>query len=249
VGDADVGQQRHVRDLRAGTEHGWGVAVTCGAGINCVGVAPDGRRARFPALGTITGDWGGGHDVGLAAVSAAARSEDGRGPKTTLERVVPEHFGVATPQALAEEMHLGRIPMRRVLELAPIVLAEAGVDGTGDPVATEIVDRLAAEVVAFARVALARLELTEAPAEVLLGGGILRAANGRLQTAIADGLRAVGPELVARVVTGPPIVGAALLGLDDLGAPAEAHARLRRELVQAIQTDEELATTGSTSHG
>ena len=46
--------------LRAGTERGWGVAVVCGAGINCVGVSPDGRHARFPALGTITGDWGGG---------------------------------------------------------------------------------------------------------------------------------------------------------------------------------------------
>ena len=72
--------------LRAGTERGWGVAVMCGAGINCVGVAPDGRHARFPALGAITGDWGGGYDVGLAAVSAAARSEDGRGPRTSLEQ-------------------------------------------------------------------------------------------------------------------------------------------------------------------
>ena len=54
--------------LRAGTERGWGVAITCGAGINCVGVAPDGRHARFPALGSITGDWGGGYDVGLAAL-------------------------------------------------------------------------------------------------------------------------------------------------------------------------------------
>src|SRR5262249_37329579 len=29
----------------------WGVAVTCGAGINCVGVAPDGRKTGFLALG------------------------------------------------------------------------------------------------------------------------------------------------------------------------------------------------------
>src|SRR5262249_42961246 len=55
--------------LRAGTERGWGVAVVCGAGINCVGVAPDGRHARFPSLGAITGDWGGGGDVGLAALT------------------------------------------------------------------------------------------------------------------------------------------------------------------------------------
>src|SRR5205814_330338 len=78
--------------LRAGTEHGWGVAIVCGAGINCVGVAPDGRQAGFPALGWTTGDWGGGYDVGLAAVVAAARSEDGRGAETTLERAVPGHF-------------------------------------------------------------------------------------------------------------------------------------------------------------
>ncbi len=78
--------------LRAGTERGWGVAVTCGAGINCVGVAPDGRTARFPALGELTGDWGGGRDVGFAALAAAARSEDGRGPKTQPRAPRPRAF-------------------------------------------------------------------------------------------------------------------------------------------------------------
>jgi N-acetylglucosamine kinase-like BadF-type ATPase len=215
--------------LRAGTERGWGVAVVCGAGINCVGVAPDGRHARFPSLGAITGDWGGGGDVGLAALSAAARSEDGRGPKTTLEQLVPAHFGLSSPLELAEAIHLGRIDARRVLELAPVVLAEAD----GDPAAGEIVDRLAEEIVAFARVAATRLELAGTPLEVVLGGGLMRAANGRLQSAIADGLRAVGPQVAARVVSAPPIVGAALLGLDDLGADEAAHARLRRELREA----------------
>ena len=42
--------------LRSGTGAPAGVAVVCGAGINCVGIAPDGRAARFPALGAITGD-------------------------------------------------------------------------------------------------------------------------------------------------------------------------------------------------
>jgi N-acetylglucosamine kinase-like BadF-type ATPase len=215
--------------LRAGTERGWGVAVVCGAGINCVGVSPDGRHARFLSLGAITGDWGGGGDVGLAALSAAARSEDGRGPKTSLERLVPAHFGLSTPLELAEAIHLGHIEARRVLELAPIVLAEAD----GDATAGQIVDRVAGEIVAFARAAATRLQLTGAPLEVVLGGGLMQAGNGRLQGAISEGLRAVGPEVVARVVRSPPIVGAALLGLDDLGADAQAQARLRRELEEA----------------
>ena len=46
--------------LRAGAGAPRGVAVVCGAGINCVGMRPDGRTARFPALGRVSGDWGGG---------------------------------------------------------------------------------------------------------------------------------------------------------------------------------------------
>src|SRR5204862_4405650 len=140
--------------LRAGTDRGWGVAIVCGAGINCLGIGPDGRQARFPALGPITGDWGGGQDVGLAAVYAAARSEDGRGPRTALEHAVPGHFGVATPLELAEAVHTGTISERRVQELPPVVFAEAA----DDPVARSIVEHLADEVDALARVALERLE-------------------------------------------------------------------------------------------
>jgi N-acetylglucosamine kinase-like BadF-type ATPase len=217
--------------LRAGTERGWGVAVVCGAGINCVGVAPDGRHARFPSLGAITGDWGGGYDVGLEAVSAAARSEDGRGPKTTLEREVPAHFGLATPIELAEAIHVGRIAQRRVIELAPMVLAEARTDA----VAREIVDRLIAEVVAMARVALTRLGLEHEPVEVLLGGGLLQTASDGLLADIERSLAATGPTITVRSTRSPAIVGAALLGLDELRAKRDAQERLRDELGGAVE--------------
>jgi N-acetylglucosamine kinase-like BadF-type ATPase len=218
--------------LRAGTERGWGVAITCGAGINCVGVAPDGRHARFPALGSITGDWGGGYDVGLTAVSAAARSEDGRGPRTTLERSVPAFFGVETPLELAEAIHRGRIEQRRVIELAPLVLAEAA----DDAVAAEIVEKLAEEIVTLARVALTRLGLEREPVEVLLGGGLFRTGDHRLLSAVESGLRELAPDVIVRSTGVPSIVGAALLGLDALEAPllADAHARAREELSRAV---------------
>jgi N-acetylglucosamine kinase-like BadF-type ATPase len=209
--------------LRAGTERGWGVAITCGAGINCVGVSPDGRHARFPALGEITGDWGGGYDLGLAAAFAAARSEDGRGPRTSLEHAVPTHFGLEAPSELAAAIHFGQIAQRRVIELAPVVLAEAA----DDAVAAEIVLRLAAEVVALARVALKRLGLINEPAEVLLGGGVLQDADGDLLAAIDRGLREYAPNVTVRPTASAAIVGAALLGLDELDAGPEAQRRLR----------------------
>ena len=217
--------------LRAGTEKGWGVAVVCGAGINCIGVAPDGRQARFPALGEITGDWGGGYDVGMAAVSAAARSEDGRGPRTRLEHSVPAHFGLETPTDLAHAFHVDEIERRRVLELAPLVFAEAD----HDEVAAGIVDRLAEEIVALARAALTRLDLTQEPVEVVLGGGLLKSAHGRILDAIASGLAEVGPGVKVHPTASAPVVGAALLGLDELGAGAEEQERARAELTAAIE--------------
>jgi N-acetylglucosamine kinase-like BadF-type ATPase len=217
--------------LRAGTERGWGVAITCGAGINCVGVGPDGRHVRFLSLGAITGDWGGGYDVGLAAQFAAARSEDGRGAKTTLERSVPAHFGFERPSELAEAIHRGAVPHRRLIELAPLVFAEAGRDGE----AAAIVDHLAAEVVAMARAALTRLDLLGQPAEVLLGGGLLRSGDARLIGSIEAGLREVSPRLSVHATSSPAIVGAALLGLDELAAAPAAQERLRRELGRAVE--------------
>ena len=225
--------------LRAGTERGWGVAVVCGAGINCVGVAPDGRQLRFPALGAITGDWGGGYDVGAAALFAAARAEDGRGAHTSLEHAVPRHFGLDSPRRLAEELHTGRISHRRLIELAPVVFAEAADDAE----AAAIVERLASEVVALARVALTRLGLDRRPVEVVLGGGLLRAGDERLQATIVAGLADVGDDIVVHTTDAPPVVGAALLGLDWLDAEDAAKERARRELTAAADADDDLEPT------
>lgn len=219
--------------LRAGTERGWGVAVTCGAGMNCVGVAPDGRQARFPSLGAVSGDlMDGAGEVGLAAVTAAARSQDGRGPKTELERLVPAHFGVLDTIALARAIHAGDIPSRRLGELSPLVFAAA----ESDQVAGELVDRQAAEVVAFVRAALTRLALTDEEVEIVLGGSVLQSGNPRLLGAVEAGLSDVGPRLRVRVANSRPIVGAVLLGLDRLEADAEAYDRARAELDRATES-------------
>ena len=215
--------------LRAGTEDGWGVAVVCGAGINCVGVAPDGRQVRFPALGAITGDWGGGFDVGLTAVSKAARSFDGRGRKTTLEHAVPAHFGFETPYELAEAIHRKEIAERRVLELSPVVFAEA----EHDEVAAEIVDRLADEVVALAWTALSQLGLETRPGRGSARRRAPQGENSRVVERIRDGLRERSPVASVRVTGTPPIVGAALLALDSARRGREAQARVRAEVIAA----------------
>lgn len=210
--------------LRAGVAEPRGVAVVCGAGINCVGMRPDGRVARFPALGRVSGDWGGGWGLAEEAVWHAARAEDGRGGSTELVRTLPAHFGLPSMYALIEAVHLGHLEDARRHELTPVLFATAQ---AGDPVARAIVDRLAEEVVTMATVALTRLELLDEETPVLLGGGVLAARHPQLDDRVRELLTARAPKAVPRVVTARPVLGSALLGLDHVGAAEEVHARVR----------------------
>ena len=93
--------------------------------------------------------------------------------------------------------------------------------------AISIVLRQADEIVALAVSALRRLDLLDAPVDVILGGGVLTAGHTLLLEAIDSALTGLAPKAVARVVTAPPVVGAALLGLDRIGAAPDAQTRLR----------------------
>ncbi|MER8038031.1 N-acetylglucosamine kinase [Streptomyces hydrogenans] len=210
--------------LRAGLDEPRGVAVVCGAGVNCVGMTPDGRTARFPAIGKISGDWGGGGGLSDEAMWFAARAEDGRGEPTELVRALPAHFGLDTMYALIEAVHLGRIPHARRHELTPVLFRVAA---EGDRVALSLVHRMAEEVVALSTVALRRLGLLDEEAPVVLGGSVLAARHPQLETRIRELLAERAPKAVVRFVTAPPVLGAGLLALDEAGAGAEAAERLR----------------------
>jgi len=216
--------------LRTGTDRGWGVAVVCGGGINAVAISPDGQIARWPSLGAITGDWGGGHDVGIAALGGACRSWDGRGPITTLEQAVPAHFGMRTPLEVVRAFHFKEISLEEIAQLSPVVYEQSAVD----QVSRGILARVAVEVADFARAGLERVDLIDAGADVVIGGGLMRAAPDWMLDRIRELVAAVSPS--ARVVLAHegPIVGAAILGLDEIGAGAEAIARARVELQRAI---------------
>jgi N-acetylglucosamine kinase-like BadF-type ATPase len=213
--------------LRAGTDAPDAVAVVCGAGINCVGVSADGRHARFASLGRISGDWGGGGELGVEALWWAARAVDGRGPETVLSTLVPAFFGLPSVPAVYEAIHFGRFDERRLIQLAPTVLAASR---EGDAVARDIVSRLATEVVAMARAALSRLDMLETSAAVVLGGGVLAARDPVLLGEIDEQLATAAPRTRSVVTEVPPVVGAALLGLDRCGASAEAKQELRDQL-------------------
>ena len=211
--------------LRAGTDRTWGVGVVCGYGTNCSGVSPEGRITRFPSVGPISGDWGGGAEVGGAGLWYAIRAEDGRGEKTTLTRLVPEHFGLRRPKQVLEALYLGRIDEARTRRArarrvprrdrgrsdrsehrGPAGRRGRGPGGDGDQAAPH--DR-------------------SSTSTWCSGAGSSATRTTTSSTRIDEGVQAVAPAARTHVLTAPPVLGAALMGLDHLGAGPAAQRRLR----------------------
>jgi N-acetylglucosamine kinase-like BadF-type ATPase len=100
----------------------------------------------------------------------------------------------------------------------------------GDAVARSIVDRLADELVAMGAALIRRLHLARLDPDVILGGGVFRTEDRAFFDRLGGGIKAVAPAARLLRLAAPPVVGAALLGLDRLaGHAVDAHAagRLR----------------------
>ena len=132
-------------------------------------------------------------------------------------------------------MYRGRVPWDRHREIAPLVFEAAA---EGDHVAREIIDRQADEIVAWATAAIRRVRLGRLDPDVVLAGGVFRTEDAAFFARIEAGVRTAAPRARLVRLGLPPVVGAALLGLDrqNGGAtPEDVEARLRAEL-----TDERL---------
>lgn len=218
--------------LRAGATRPWGVALICGQGVNGVAVGPTGRIARFAALGDITGDWGGGTSVGMAGLGAAVRAADGRGPATTLRGRVPEHFGARSIGAVVRGLYTGQIEHAGLSELSPVVFAAAA---AGDAVAAAIVDRLAEELATMAVALLRRTGQTRLDAEMVLAGGVFRAEHSPLVDGLVRRVHVVAPGAQPRRLREPPVLGAALLGLEALNLSRAALERAESDLRRGLR--------------
>jgi N-acetylglucosamine kinase-like BadF-type ATPase len=126
--------------------------------------------------------------------------------------------------SLIEAVHLGGLTEEQCMSMTPLLFEVAE---SGDRVAVDVVRRQADEIVALAVTSIRRLGALEEPIDVILGGGVVTAGHPLLMDEITRLLVASAPLAVPRIVEAPPIVGAALLGLDRVDAADGAQERLR----------------------
>jgi glucosamine kinase len=127
-----------------------GVVIVAGTGSVALGLAADGRAARADGLGFLLGDDGSGFAIGRAAVRAALRARESRGPATALEDAADAFFGGLS--GLSQRIYASA-PVRELAAFAPEVAAVAR---AGDAVATAIWRDAAGRLAATAAAALER---------------------------------------------------------------------------------------------
>jgi len=142
-----------------------------------------------------------------------------------LEREVPVFLGKRSLLAVLEGIQTGELD-DYAAQIAPLVFRCAS---EGDGVAQSILERQADEIVAMVASTARRLHLLRRDVAVVLGGGLIHAGDGSFLWRIEAGIRSAVPAADIRPITVPPVVGAALLGLDRLDAAA-AGERVRRTL-------------------
>ncbi len=202
-----------------------GVLVIAGTGSIAFAVNARGEEAVTGGWGYIMGDEGSGYDVAIQALHAATKAADGRGPATLLETAIPAHFGLENLRALHRKIYSGELDRPRLAEISRVVGDAAN---AGDEPARAILARAAGELaIAAVRV----LELVGALDEALPVapvGGVFKAG-----APILDPFRAALARLAPRVWIQtpefPPVIGAVILALRQIGRPIDEAlvARLR----------------------
>jgi N-acetylglucosamine kinase-like BadF-type ATPase len=207
--------------LRAGTGRPYGVVVIAGTGHVAAGRDPAGRTFRTFGLGPMYGDFGSATDVAEEAVRAVADAWTGRGPATSLSRLLPPLAGCDTPEELLQRLSRELVALP---EAAPLVLRQAE---AGDPACRAIVLQAGAALGDAAAVVARRLDLQHETFEVVLAGGLFAGRNRLLETTLADTLHRVAPRAAPVHLTCQPVVGAALEALELAGSPTTPGVRDR----------------------
>jgi N-acetylglucosamine kinase-like BadF-type ATPase len=137
---------------------------------------------------------------------------------------VAAHFGLPDPEAVLSAVYTGEIGYGRLFELARICVQAAA---AGDATAADAVGILVEEVVAMVTATSRRLGVADDEVEVVLGGGLFEGAYSAFGERVEAGVRGTTPRARFRRLDAPPVLGAALLGLDAVSTDDRAEVRLR----------------------
>ncbi|MCC7118120.1 MAG: hypothetical protein IT310_06305 [Anaerolineales bacterium] len=196
--------------LLAGATRGIGVNVTAGSSNNARGRNGRGKEGRIVGNGAAFGEFGGGLEITWRALQAVNYAWIKRGPATQLTEIFLKATGAKNVMELMEGVSSQKYHLFAHLAIPVIAAAKAG-----DSTATEII-RWAGEELGWLAVAVARqIEMENEAVEIIQAGSIYEA--GEIITAPMQALTLEHcPKAKLIRLDGPPVVGAVILGMEQV---------------------------------
>lgn len=167
----------------------WGIVLIAGTGSLAL-ARPRGALLgaaeacdRCGGWGPILGDEGSGHAIGLAALKAAMRAADGRGPDTLLRAAVLRRFVASGPAELVAKIQSPGVGRREIAAVAREALAAAEAN---DAVATRIVADAATDLAAHVCTLADRGSFAAGGYPLRLAGGLLAGSAAFRQLVVTE---------------------------------------------------------------
>jgi N-acetylglucosamine kinase-like BadF-type ATPase len=207
--------------LRGGTEQAFGAILVAGSGANCAVLAPDGGQFIYHYY--HDSDLQGGSALSRAALNAIFRAETGRPPQTSLRERVLSLFDLPDVDALMRASVEGKTPENQILDIAPLVFEEAQ---KGDEAAIKIISHFGTGCAELLVNGIKRLGMANLEVEIVLSGGIFKAESPLLREILSrDTIKEV-PRAKFVEARYEPVVGAALLALENQGIELDAKIKM-----------------------
>jgi N-acetylglucosamine kinase-like BadF-type ATPase len=198
--------------LVGGIGKNMGIAVIAGTGAIVWGRNSQGDTKRVGGWGYLLGDEGSGYWIAQRGLQAVMRSLDGRLGDTSLTRHLVAHLGLNGIEDLIEAVYRRGWGVTEIAALSQMVDLAAT---EGDPVAGQILDHAAQELVLAVQVAANTLFQTDEPFEVVTLGGAWQSAY--LHQTFVTSFTEIFPSSKVIKPRHEAAYGAGLMVLDSVG--------------------------------
>lgn len=196
--------------LLAGATRGIGVNVTAGSGTNCRGRGPDGREGRIVGNGTDFGEYGGAIEMTALALQMVNYAWIKRISPTVLTQVIINATSAKDELDLMEGISSGTYHLFPFMALEIIKAARQG-----DAAAQEVVCR-SGEELGWLAVSVARqIEMENDEVEIIQSGSVFEAGE-LIMKPMRDLVLKHCPKAKLIRLDGPPVVGAVVLGMEQV---------------------------------
>jgi N-acetylglucosamine kinase-like BadF-type ATPase len=204
--------------LLAGASQGWGVAVVAGTSNNCRGRDKNGREGRITGNGSWFGEYGGGIELVIRAMTMVNYAWIRRGPPTALTEAFLKLTGAKDSADLLEGLVMQRYDYGAHWALAVFETAQAG-----DQVAQQVIEWAGKELGELACAVIRQLDLQYEPVEVVQTGSLYQ-GGALLTEPMRQTVLQTAPWARMVRLEAPPVVGGVLLAMEQLyGKDAYTH--------------------------